>query len=197
MAASIAAVLDSAGMPRRLPALLVTLLLLTLGAAGCGGSGSGSSSSSEAQATSTPAPSPAQSIDAIARHVSHDLKTRPKILAPQGSPPNHLVIRDIVRGTGKPVKRGQTVSVQYVGASWSTGQEFDASWNRGQAFTFPLGAQQVIPGWDRGIPGMRPGGRRLLVIPSAQGYGTQGTPDGSIAPNETLIFVVDLVKARG
>jgi peptidylprolyl isomerase len=180
-------------MPRRLPALPLALLLAALAAGGCGGGSS--SKASSAQATSPPAPSAAQSVDAIARHVSHDLEARPAILAPQGSPPADMVVRDIVRGTGTPVRRGEVVTVRYVGASWSTGKVFDASWNRGQPFSFPLGAGRVIPGWDRGVPGMRPGGRRLLVIPSRLGYGSQGTPDGSIAPNETLIFVVDLVKA--
>ena len=81
--------------------------------------------------------------------------------------------------------------MQYVGASWSTGQQFDASWDGGEPFTFELGAGGVIPGWDEGLVGMRKGGRRLLVIPAAKGYGPQGQPP-DIGPNETLIFVVDL-----
>jgi peptidylprolyl isomerase len=83
--------------------------------------------------------------------------------------------------------------MQYVGVSWSTGEQFDASWDRGgQPFQFPLGGGQVIAGWDDGIPGMKVGGRRILVIPPDKGYGAAGAgPD--IAPNETLVFVVDLV----
>jgi peptidylprolyl isomerase len=82
-----------------------------------------------------------------------------------------------------------------VGTSWSNGQQFDASWDRGaQPFAFQLGAGMVIAGWDEGLVGMQKGGRRLLVIPPEQGYGPQGTPDGTIAPNETLVFVVDLVE---
>ncbi len=85
------------------------------------------------------------------------------------------------------------MSVQYVGNSWSTGVQFDASWDRGEPFEFPLGAGQVIPGWDQGIVGMKRGGRRLLVIPPDLAYGTQ-SPSPEIAANETLIFVVDLEK---
>ncbi len=84
--------------------------------------------------------------------------------------------------------------MQYVGNSWSTGEQFDSSWDRGsEPFTFPLGGGQVIPGWDQGVAGMKEGGRRLLVIPPELAYGAQ-SPSPDIAPNETLIFVVDLVK---
>ena len=84
------------------------------------------------------------------------------------------------------------MSVQYVGVSYSTGEQFDASWDRGEPFQFQLGAQMVIAGWDQGVVGMREGGRRMLVIPPDLGYGATG--QGSIAPNETLIFVIDLEK---
>ncbi|MGH2946346.1 MAG: FKBP-type peptidyl-prolyl cis-trans isomerase [Solirubrobacteraceae bacterium] len=104
-------------------------------------------------------------------------------------------MEDIVEGKGRAAKAGSTVSVQYVGVSWSTGQEFDASWNSGQPFPFPLGGGQVIPGWDQGVEGMKNGGRRLLVIPPELGYGAAGSPP-VIAPNETLVFVVDMVDPR-
>ena len=98
------------------------------------------------------------------------------------------------RRDGAEIAAGDSASVQYVGVSWSTGREFDASWDRGaQPFSFPVGAGRVIAGWDRGVVGMRAGGRRLLVIPPDLAYGAQ-SPDPSIAPNETLIFVVDLEK---
>ena len=113
---------------------------------------------------------------------------------PEGEPPAELQTIDIVEGKGKAAKAGDNVSMQYVGVSWSTGQQFDASWDRGEPFEFQLGGGMVIPGWDNGIPGMKEGGRRLLVIPPEQGYGPSGTPDGAIGPNETLIFVVDLEK---
>jgi peptidylprolyl isomerase len=82
-------------------------------------------------------------------------------------------------------------TVDYVGVSWSTGEEFDASWNRNDTFSFNLGAGDVIPGWDQGVQGMRVGGRRRLTIPPELGYGQFGA-GGVIGPNETLIFVVDL-----
>jgi peptidylprolyl isomerase len=87
---------------------------------------------------------------------------------------------------------GSDVSVHYVGVSWSTGTEFDASWDRGDVFRFGLGAGQVIAGWDQGVAGMRVGGRRRITIPPHLGYGKRGA-GGVIAPNETLVFVVDLV----
>jgi peptidylprolyl isomerase len=112
-----------------------------------------------------------------------------------GDPPAGLETVDIVKGKGKATKTGDVVSVQYVGDSWSTGEQFDASWDRGaEPFTFPLGAGQVIPGWDQGVAGMKEGGRRLLVIPPDLAYGAQGQPP--IGPNETLVFVVDVAKVR-
>jgi peptidylprolyl isomerase len=127
--------------------------------------------------------------EAIAEQLSAE--GRPRIPRPTTEPPAELQQADVKRGTGRTLREGDTVSMQYAGASWSTGQEFDASFERGQPFEFQLGAQMVIPGWDQGIPGMKVGGRRVLVIPPDLGYGPQGTPDGSIAPNETLVFVID------
>ena len=85
--------------------------------------------------------------------------------------------------------------MHYVGVAWSTGEQFDASWDRGAPLDFGLGAGQVIEGWDQGVQGMKVGGRRTLVIPPDMAYGSRGAP-GAIAPNETLIFTVDLVDAR-
>jgi peptidylprolyl isomerase len=112
-----------------------------------------------------------------------------------GEPPADLVIEDIVIGEGATAVSGATVVVHYVGVAASSGEEFDASWNRGETFSFPLGAGYVIAGWDRGVAGMRVGGRRRLVIPAHLGYGERGA-GGVIAPGETLIFVVDLVDVR-
>lgn len=192
------AVLHSRAMPRTIRLVLpaLTALAVAVAVAGCGGSDDSSASTPKrAASTPTSGESPAEAVAAVAHGISPKLSQRPKIPAPHGQPPSDLVVKDIVRGSGKPVRPGETVSVQYVGASWSNGQEFDASWNRGQAFSFQVPGQ-VIEGWNEGVLGMRKGGRRLLVIPPAKGYGAQGTPDGSIAPNETLAFVVDLEKAR-
>ncbi|ATY15814.1 peptidylprolyl isomerase [Amycolatopsis sp. AA4] len=117
---------------------------------------------------------------------------KPQVERPDGPPPTELQINDIKVGDGPEAKPGNAVSVHYVGVSHSTGGQFDASYDRGAPLEFQLGAGQVIPGWDQGVTGMKVGGRRQLVIPPHLAYGERGA-GGVIAPNETLIFVVDLV----
>jgi peptidylprolyl isomerase len=178
------------------------LAVLALAFAGCGSSdnenssapaNTGTESSSQTTATTDETPPPPAGFKAPGP-ISKDTKHKPKVPKPKGSPPDELVVKDIVKGTGKTAGAGDSVSVQYVGVSFSDGKQFDASWDRGgQPFTFQLGAQQVIPGWDQGVAGMKAGGRRELVIPPALGYGEQGAPP-AIAGNETLVFVVDLEK---
>lgn len=116
---------------------------------------------------------------------------KPEINIPDSAPPTDLVIDDLVDGDGAEAGPGMVVTVDYAGVSWSTGAEFDASWNRNDTFSFNLGAGQVIQGWDQGVVGMKVGGRRRLTIPPDMGYGAAGA-GGVIAPNETLVFVVDL-----
>lgn len=122
-------------------------------------------------------------------------RTKPEIDFPEGPAPTELQITDQVVGDGAEATAGSTVSAHYVGVAFSSGEEFDASWNRGEPLQFRLGVGQVIPGWDQGIAGMKVGGRRKLVIPPHLGYGARGA-GGVIKPNETLIFVVDLVGVR-
>ena len=117
---------------------------------------------------------------------------KPEVTIPEGSPPAELIIDDETIGDGDEAVAGTNVTVHYVGLSWSTGEQFDASWDRMEPFTFGLGQHQVIQGWDDGVQGMKVGGRRRLTIPPAMGYGAQGA-GGVIAPNETLVFVVDLL----
>jgi peptidylprolyl isomerase len=118
---------------------------------------------------------------------------KPHVYVPPGeTPPGELVIEDIEEGEGAEAGSGSMVEVHYVGHSWSNRQQFDASWDRGEVFSFRLGAGQVIPGWDQGVTGMKVGGRRRLVIPPKLAYGKSGA-GGVIGPNETLVFVVDLV----
>ncbi len=124
--------------------------------------------------------------------ISDDLSTKPAVPKPEGPPPSELTRDDVVVGDGQEAKPGDHVTVHYVGVSYSTGRQFDSSWDRNRPFDFPLGAGRVIQGWDFGVTGMREGGRRTLVIPPTLGYGSRGA--GPIAPNETLVFVVDLVK---
>ena len=142
------------------------------------------------ETTTTPASGGGKTIQKLV--ISKDLTKKPEIAKPSGEPPTKLYSRDIVVGKGKAAKPGDKVTVQYVGVSHSNGEQFDASWDAGQPFTFDLGAQMVIAGWDQGVVGMKKGGRRLLVIPPDLGYGAAG--QGPIGPNETLLFVVDMEK---
>ena len=173
----------------RLPILLACLLLM-LFAVACGDDGEEEAAAPQETATATETPAAEGSVDAAT--ISKDLSAKPEIPQPSGEPPAELQKTDVVKGKGKAAKAGDLVSVQYVGNSWSTGAQFDASWDRGsEPSQFPLGAGQVIPGWDQGVAGMKKGGRRLLVIPPDLAYGAQ-SPSPDIAPNETLVFVVDL-----
>ena len=113
----------------------------------------------------------------------------PTISAPTGTPPTTLQSSDIIVGTGTEVVATSTLTVHYTLMSWSNGAIVESSWTSGQPATFPLSG--VIAGWQQGLPGAKVGGRRLLVIPSDLGYGPNGS--GPIGPNETLIFVVDII----
>ena len=150
------------------------------------------------------APLGAGSEDVPARRGNHRIgstvlgmtsQTKPTVTIPNEQPPSELTIEEIEEGTGAEAQSGSEVQVHYVGVSWSSGDEFDSSWNRNEHFEFPLGAGHVIAGWDQGVAGMRVGGRRRLTIPPHLGYGAQGA-GGVIGPNETLVFVVDLVGVR-
>lgn len=118
-------------------------------------------------------------------------KTKPEIDFHEGDAPDVLVMRDIEVGTGAEAAPGATVDVHYVGVDYETGEEFDSSWDRGQSINFPL--QSLISGWQEGIPGMRVGGRRELVVPPLMAYGPAG--GGHRLSGRTLIFVIDLLGA--
>ena len=126
---------------------------------------------------------------------SADTSTKPTVEVPDGPPPTTLQIDDIVEGDGAEAKPGDMLSMQYVGVNYADGKQFDASWDNGQPFSFQLGSGQVIKGWDQGIAGMKVGGRRELIVPPDLGYGAQGSPP-AIGPNETLVFVVDLLDVQ-
>ncbi len=118
---------------------------------------------------------------------------KPSVDVPVGQPPSpQLERQDLTVGAGEEAVTGKVAEVHYVGVSWSTGEQFDASWDRGSTFRFSLGEGQVIRGWDEGVQGMRVGGRRRLEIPPHLAYGKRGAA-GVIRPDETLVFVVDLV----
>jgi peptidylprolyl isomerase len=98
----------------------------------------------------------------------------------------------LITGTGPAAANGDSVTVQYVLATYSSGKVIQSSWGS-QPFNFTLGQGQVIPGWDKGVVGMKVGGRRELIIPPSLGYGAQ-SPGAGIAANDTLVFVIDLLK---
>jgi len=163
-------------------------LCALLAIAGCGGGGTTQSTEST-QATSTESAPPAKQSKPAAK------KTKPKVTVPSGPPPKKLEVKDIEEGSGATAKAGDAVTVQYVGVGYESGEEFDSSWSRNEPFSFQLGAGMVIPGWDQGVEGMKVGGRRELIIPPELAYGEAGSPP-AIGPNETLIFVIDLLAVE-
>ncbi|MFC8509369.1 FKBP-type peptidyl-prolyl cis-trans isomerase [Streptomyces sp. NPDC057411] len=120
---------------------------------------------------------------------------KPEVDFPGGEPPADLEIKDIWEGDGEVAGAGDFIQVHYVGVLFESGEEFDSSWNRGTPLDFRLGVGQVIEGWDKGVQGMKVGGRRQLVIPAHLAYGDRGA-GGKIGPGETLIFVCDLVGVK-
>ena len=167
--------------------VLPVLAVAAAGLAGCGSSSKATGieqvpaqGATAAPVTTTPKPAPA-------------ISKKPVVTVPTGAAPTKLVTKDLVTGTGQTAKAGQTVTVNYVGVLYKTGKEFDSSWSRNQPFTTALTTGSVIPGWVQGIPGMKVGGRRELIIPASLAYGKQGSPP-TIPPNSPLVFVVDLLS---
>jgi peptidylprolyl isomerase len=152
---------------------------LVLAIAGCG---SGDDSSSE-------------STGASGSDVSTNLNAKPQVTVPAGDAPKKLEEIEVVEGDGAEAKSGDKVTVQYVGVGYDSEEEFDSSWSRNEPFSFGLGAGEVIAGWDQGVAGMKVGGRRELIIPANLAYGPAGSPP-TIGPNETLIFVIDLLAVK-
>lgn len=174
--------------------ILILAFCVALAAAGCGSSDDSSTGSSESTATSAESSqkSSAESGGGSEKSSAGGKKTKPKVTVPSGPPPKKLEIKEIEKGTGKAAKAGDEVTVQYVGVGYTSKEEFDSSWSRNEPYPLALGAGGVIPGWEQGIEGMRVGGRRELIIPPDLAYGPQGSPP-VIGPNETLIFVIDLL----
>jgi peptidylprolyl isomerase len=178
---------------------------LALGLAACGGgstapgvaqapsAGLSQEPATTSTATAASTTSTATSTTA-ATPVPPQLAKKPVVVVPTGPAPTHLVKTDIIQGTGATAGTGKTIVVNYVGVLYKTGKQFDASWDRNQPFSTPLANGSVIPGWVQGIAGMKVGGRRELVIPPALAYGASG--QGSIPPNSTLVFVVDLLSVN-
>jgi peptidylprolyl isomerase len=172
---------------------LVLVAAAGLGLAACGSSSSSSTTTTTASSAPT-TPATTVPIATIAQpSAAGTIGTEPTITVPPGAPPTQLESKDLIVGTGPAVKAGDKATVQYVGVAYSSGKVFDSSWSRNQAFPFVLGQGQVIAGWDQGVVGMQVGGRRELIIPPSLAYGAQ-SPGAGIAANDTLIFIVDLVK---
>ncbi len=161
-------------------------------------SGSGSSGGTGTGPTTTvtaPAGSPLHgiaSIPAADRSPAGTAGQAPTVTVPSGSPPTQLESADLITGSGPGAAKGDNLTMQYVLATYSSGKVIQSSWTS-QPFTFTLGEGQVIPGWDQAVVGMKAGGRREMIIPPSLGYGSQ-SPGPGIAANDTLVFVVDLVK---
>ena len=168
------------------PGLILSISALSLALlTGCSTDGGAPTDSPRGDSTS----SSTNESGANMPKVSGAANEAPTISAPTGNPPADLVTEDVIEGSGKAAVADSTLTVHYTLMAWSTGQVVESSW-AGEPATF--GLNQVITGWQQGIPGMKEGGRRLLVIPPSLGYGEAG--GGPIGPNETLIFVVDLIK---
>jgi peptidylprolyl isomerase len=183
------------------------LVLLAAGVAACGSSsqapgvvlapsaGATIGAASTPAATTTPTTPTTATPTATTPKPPSPLAKKPVITVPTGAPPKTLVVKDLVKGTGAAAKTGSNITVNYVGVLYKGGKEFDSSWKTGAPFApFPLGQSAVIPGWDKGLVGMKVGGRRELIIPPSLAYGAKGSPP-TIPANATLIFVVDLLAA--
>ncbi|TCP46222.1 peptidylprolyl isomerase [Tamaricihabitans halophyticus] len=149
----------------------------------------GSEQQAEQGGTESAQPCTAEDIE-----VSGEAGQEPDITLPEDcAPPTELISEELTPGSGPGVQEGDNVTVNYKLVAWSDQQEKDNSWDRGEPFTVEgVGSGQVIPGWDQGLIGIRQGERKLLAIPPELGYGPQG--QGEIGPDETLVFVVDVVR---
>jgi peptidylprolyl isomerase len=151
----------------RIQLLIVSLLCLALAIAGCGDAKSAG---------------------------GEDLSRKPEVTVPSGPPPKEIQRKDLVEGDGAVAKDGDRISIEYVGVGYDSGEEFEESWSRAP-YSFTLGHGEVLPGWDRGIVGMKVGGRRELTIPPDFAYGKGGFPP-TVGSDETVIYVIDLISVH-
>ena len=141
-----------------------------------------------ASATTPTTPTTASATSTSSTPLPAALKTKPKVVPPSGPAPAKLVVKDLIPGTGPAASASSTVTVNYVGVLYKGGKEFDSSWKRGTTASFPLTG--VIQGWQQGIPGMKVGGRRELIVPASLAYKNKALP--GIPANSALVFVIDL-----
>jgi peptidylprolyl isomerase len=191
---------------RKTTTITCAALALAAAVAGCGSSSttkaagvqtapsagltSATATASASTSATTSASASATSTTTSSTPLPAALKTKPKVIIPSGPPPKKLVVKDLIKGTGAAATAGSTVNVQYVGELYKGGKQFDASWNDGSGQPVSLPLTGVIKGWQQGIPGMKIGGRRELIIPPSLGYGA--TAQSKIPANSTLVFVIDL-----
>jgi peptidylprolyl isomerase len=186
--------------------ILALCLALAFAAAGCGGGG-GSDSSSSSSESSVPAESstPTESTGSTeskdssesssttekAKPVTTD-KTKPKLTVPKGIDPSKFATKDLEEGTGPSAKLGDKVTIHYAGIGYDSGLEVESTWSLKEPYTFTVGGGEALKGGERGVQGMKVGGRREMIIPGNLAYGPEGRPP-TIGSNETLIFVIDLL----
>lgn len=188
----------------KLPTLILTLCLaLAIVAAGCGSSSDSSSSSPESSVSketteSTESPPTTEKSTALpptaekASPVTTD-KKKPTVTVPTSLSPEKFQIKDLEKGTGPSVKSGDTVTIQYVVVGYDSKKEVDSSWER-KPYTYTVGSGAALEGGERGIQGMKVGGRREMIVPGDLAYGSAGTPE--VAPNETLVLMIDLLAVQ-
>jgi peptidylprolyl isomerase len=180
---------------------VAALALALVAVSGCS-SGKAPAAAPSTVTSSAPSTAPVQvGFHGVVLDHAADLTAKPKVIARSATAPAALLVKDVVTGTGAAATPTSTVTVQYVGVRYADGRQFDASWDHGGAVSFPL--RQALPaGFRQGIDGapgtqpMKVGGRRILILPAALGYGRTGTPDRSVPPNAPLVFVVDLVAVK-
>ncbi len=157
-------------MTKRIATIATCAALGAVSLAGCGGS-------TKTAPGVQPAPSAGFTASvATTAKVPPALSKQPAVPVPKGQPPAHLVVKDLIKGTGQSLGAGQTATFNYVGVLYQTGKVFDSSWQRNQPFTTQLTQGSVIPGWVQGLPGMKVGGRRELIVPPVLAYGKAGNP---------------------
>jgi peptidylprolyl isomerase len=185
---------------RKTTTITSVVIALAAALAGCGSStapgvqlapSSGATADTTAVASASTTSTSTTATSTSSTPLPAALSSKPKVVPPSGPPPKQLVVKDLIKGTGPAATASSTVNVQYVGILYKGGTQFDASWNDGSGQPVSLPLTGVIPGWQQGIPGMKVGGRRELIIPSALGYGAKGSPP-KIPANAALVFVIDL-----
>ena len=175
--------------------VLIGVLVAGVLLAGCGGGSDGSSTDAPVETFRIPAPQ-AKIVYAKDLEFRPDglVGSEPKPIIPDSPPPEHLALFDLQEGIGTLAEEGSTLTIQYVGYVYDSKKKFYSSWDAGRSSTVTLGKGELIPGWEEGLVGMEVSDRRELVVPADLAYG--GRRAGSIPPNSTLVYVVDLLRVK-